>query len=199
MEQKVNFAKQTLSFEVGTGKDAKIFVKFKIKDKKNDILIYNIPLLTLMSIQIWTSRPKIPRVAIGSAQPIGLSKGIRTIVGFITANTENESLGNTLRRLLKNYKPVSASKLNINTDGIISIDQLDELEYLDQLPPCQINIYLSNPTTGYVFSKAIYGVVFNNEAHSVGIGAGMGAQYSFMASRIDPIIKEDISELIEEE
>lgn len=193
--QSVEFAKENLSFQVGTGKDAKVFVRFSVKEN-DKLLVYNIPLLTLNSIQIWTSKPKLPRYAMGSADPVGLSIGIRQISGFIVSTTENESLGTILRRMLKNYKPISASSLNLETDGLITIEQLDEMKYLDQLPPCSIHIYLSNPATGHVFSKAIYGVVFVNESHDIGRSATMGAQYSFMASNIGPIIKEEISERI---
>lgn len=195
--QKVEFAKDTLSFQVGTGKDAKIFIKFSVK-KDNDLLIYNIPLLNLNSIQIWTSKPKLPRYVMGSAQPVGVSNGIRQITGFITGTTENESIGTILRRQLANYKPISASSLSLDTDGIITIEQLDKLEYLDQLPPCSIHIYLFNPSTGKVFSKALYGVIFTNEGHSIGVSATMGAQYSFIASNIGAIIKEDVSEVVED-
>ena len=195
--QKVEFAKETLSFQVGTGKDAKIFIKFSVK-RDDDLLIYNIPLLQLNSIQIWTSKPKLPRYVMGSANPVGVSNGIRQITGFITGSTENESLGTILRRKLSFYQPVSASSLSLDTDGIITIEQLDKLEYLDQLPPCSIHIYLFNPTTGKVFSKAIYGVIFTNEGHDIGVSAMMGAQYSFIASNIGPIIKEEVSESIED-
>ena len=197
-KQRVEFAKDTLSFQVGTGKDAKIFIKFAVK-KDDQLLIYNIPLLQLSSIQIWTSKPKIPRYVMGSANPVGVSVGIRQITGYITATTENESLGHILRKKLQYYKPVSASNLSLDTDGLITINQLDNLEYLDQLPPCSIHIYLFNPTTGKVFSKAIYGVVFSNEGHDVGVSATMGAQYSFIASNIGPIQKEEESEYIEDQ
>lgn len=193
MAQRVKFAEDTLNFQVGTGKDAKIFIKFIVK-QNDKLLLYNIPLLTLNSIQIWTSKPKIPRWVMGNADPVGLSVGIRTISGFITASTENVSLGSMLRKALKEYHPVNASELNLDTEGIVTIDKLDEVRYLDQLPPCQINIYISNPTTGKVFSKAVYGVEFSNESHGIGTSANMGAQYSFVARDIAPIKLEEISE-----
>lgn len=192
-KQKVDFIKDNLSFQVGTGKDAKIFIKFALK-KDNEVLIYNIPLLTLNSIQIWSSKPKVPIYVMGSAQPKGLGQGVKQITGFIVTTTENESLGTILRRNLKNYRPVTASNLNLDTDGLITINQLDKLHYLDQLPPCSIHIYISNPTTGFVFSKGIYGVSFVSESHDVGRSPTMGAQYSFIAVDAGPIIKEDVSQ-----
>ncbi|MGL5717043.1 MAG: hypothetical protein ACRCX2_28765 [Paraclostridium sp.] len=193
MEQQVEFAKRPLSFKVGTGKDARIFIKF-IVDEEGEKNIYNIPLLTLNSLQVFTSRPKVPRYTFGSASPKGLSIGIKNVSGFITAVTPNQSLGKVIREKMKGYQPISANELNLDTDGIITIEELDKLRYLDQLPPCQINIYITHPDTKKVFSKAIYGVVFSNESHSIGGSEAMAEQYSFAAAETGPIRHEEVSD-----
>lgn len=190
MEQKFNLSKKVLSYQVGTGKDAKIFIKFSIEinGKKE---IYNIPLLTLNSIQLFTSQAKVPRHTFGSANPKGLSVGVKTYRGFITATTVNKSIGKMLREKLKDYKPVTADNLTLNTDGIVDIKNLDEIQYLDQLPPCQLMIFLNSPELKKTFSKMVYGVTFTNESHAV--SESIGEQYSFMASGIGPIKLEEIS------
>ncbi|MGL4998406.1 MAG: ribose-phosphate pyrophosphokinase [Cetobacterium sp.] len=193
MNQQMEIAKKPLSFKVGTGKDAKIFIKILVNEDGKDN-IYNVPLLTLNSIQVFSSRQKAPRYCFGSADPRGLSQGIRTVNGYITSTTLNESLGSLLRRVCKDYLPVEATDLNLDTDGIITIEELDKLRHLDQLPPCQINIYIKNPESHEVFSKTVYGVVFTNESHSIGTAATMGEQYSFGAADIGPIKHEEISQ-----
>ncbi|MGL5719138.1 ribose-phosphate pyrophosphokinase [Cetobacterium sp.] len=186
-------AKKPLSFKVGTGKDAKIFLKVIVEEdgEKN---YYNIPLLTLNSIQVFSTKAKVPRYTFGSPDPKGMSTGIRNVSGYITATTLNESIGSLVRDKLRNFKPVEASNLELDTDGYISITQLEDLRHLDQLPPSQINIYIKNPESNEIFSKTIYGVVFTNESHSIGGSATMGEQYSFGASDIGPIRHEEISE-----
>lgn len=191
-EEQLTFAKDVLAFKTGGGKDAKIFITFKVK-KNNELIVYNIPLLTLNSLQLWTSKPKIPRYVMGSAQPVGLSTGVRSISGHIVATTENESIGMILRDKLKDYKPIKAIDLNLDINGIVSIEKLDELRYLDELPPCQIQIFLSNPVTKKVYSKAVYGVTFSSESHALGTGASMIARYSFVATNISSIRKEEVS------
>jgi hypothetical protein len=196
-EQSVEFAKRPLSFKVGTGKDAKIFIKFVVNETVDGVEqknIYNIPMLNLNSIQVFTSKPKVPRYTFGSADPKGLSKGMRQVSGYITAVTPNQSLGKLIREKMKNYKPIEASNLNLDTDGIITIEELDKLQYLDQLPPCQINIYLTHPDTKKVFSQAVYGVVFSSEAHNIGNSAAMGEQYKFAAASIGVLKHESVSE-----
>lgn len=189
-KQQVEFSKKVLSYKVGTGKDAKIFIKF-IVDKDGKKEIYNIPLLTLISIQLFESQAKVPRHTFGSPDPTALSIGIKSYKGFLTATTLNESIGKKLRSKLKDYKPVEADNLTLNTDGIIDIKELDELEYLDQLPPCQLMVYFTQPETKKVFSKMIHGVTFTNESHS--IGGSMAEQYSFTATNGTPIRLEEIS------
>lgn len=188
----VAFSKKVLSYKVGTGKDAKIFIKF-IVDREGKKEIYNIPLLTLNSIQLFQSQAKVPRYAFGSPDPKGLSVGIKSYKGFITATTLNESIGKKLRDKLKDYEPVSGDDLTLNTDGIIDLKELDQLEYLDQLPPCQLMVFFNNPETKKVYSKMINGVVFTNESHS--IGSSMAEQYSFSAVSGTPIRLEEISNI----
>lgn len=192
-EHQLQIAKKPLAFKVGTGKDAKIFLKVIVEENgaKN---FYNIPLLTLNSIQVFSSKAKVPRYAFGSPDPRGLSTGIRNVSGYITATTLNESIGSIIRDKLKNYKPVEATEMDLNTDGYITVKSLEQLRHLDQLPPCQINIYIKNPESNEIFSKTIYGVVFTNESHSIGGSATMGEQYSFGASDIGPMRHEEISE-----
>lgn len=192
--QEFDFSKKVLSYQVGTGKDAKIFIKF-IVDRDGSKEIYNIPLITLNSIQLFSSQAKVPRHAFGSPDPKGLSVGIKSYSGFVTATTLNESIGKKLRNKLKYYQPVSADNLTLNTDGIIDIKQLDELQYLDQLPPCQLMLYMTNPETKKVFSKMVYGVTFTNESHST--GTSMSEQYSFVATDSSAITLEDISSVRE--
>ncbi|MGL6098603.1 MAG: ribose-phosphate pyrophosphokinase [Fusobacteriaceae bacterium] len=188
--QQFDFAKKVLSYQVGTGKDAKIFIKF-IVDREGKKEIYNIPLLTLNSIQLFSKQAKVPRHAFGSADPKGLSIGIKSYSGFITATTLNESIGKKIRRKLAWYKPVKADNLTLDTDGIIDLRQLDELQYLDQLPPCQLMLYMTSPETKKVFSKMVYGVTFTNESHST--GTAMSEQYSFVATDASAITLEEIS------
>lgn len=192
-QNQMEVAKKPLSFKVGTGKDAKVFIKVIVEEdgEKN---YYNIPLLTLNSIQVFSTKTKLPRYTFGSADPKGLSTGIRNVSGYITATTLNESIASIARDKLRNFKPVEANNLELDTDGYISITQLEDLRHLDQLPPCQINIYIKNPESNEIFSKTIYGVVFTNESHSIGGSATMGEQYSFGASDIGPIKHEKISE-----
>jgi hypothetical protein len=194
-QQSINYSEELFHFQCGTGKDAKIFVRFMLEED-GVVNLYNIPLLTLNSIQVFTSKPKIPRYVMGSSDPVALTEGIMNVSGYITATTPNETIGMIVRRMLKHYKPVKASNLEIDTDGIINIRELDELRHLDQLPLCQINIYISNPYSKKVFSKTIYGVAFNNESHTIGNSAAMLEQYSFMASSIGPIKLEELSETI---
>lgn len=194
-QQSVNYSEELFHFECGTGKDAKLFIRFMLEEN-GTVNVYNIPLLTINSIQVFTSKPKVPRYVMGSADPVALTEGITNVGGYITATTPNETIGMIIRRMLKHYKPVEAAKLEIDTDGIISIRELDELRHLDQLPLCQINIYISNPYSKKVFSKGIYGVAFNNESHTIGNSAAMLEQYSFMASSIGPIKLEELSEKI---
>lgn len=191
-KQEMDFSKKVLNYKVGTGKDAKIFIKF-IVDREGKKEIYNIPLLTLNSIQLFQSQAKVPRHAFGSPDPKGLSIGIKSYKGFITATTLNESIGKKLRDKLKDYVPVEADALTLNTDGIIDLEELEQLEYLDQLPPCQLMVFFTNPETKKVFSKMINGVVFTNESHS--IGSAMAEQYSFTAVSGSPIKLEEISNI----
>lgn len=194
-QQSVNFSEELFHFQVGTGKDAKIFIRFLVEED-GVINVYNIPLLTLNSIQVFTSKPKVPVFCIGDADPVGLGQGLTNLNGHITATTPNETIGMVIRRVLKDYKPVVAKNLDLNTDGIITLTALDKLKHLDQLPPCQINIYISNPYSKKVFSKSLNGVTFSTESHTIGNSASMLEQYSFIATSANPVRKEEISEKI---
>lgn len=191
-KHEVDFSKKVLSYQVGTGKDAKIFIKF-IVDRDGKKEIYNIPLLTLNSIQLFKSQAKAPRHCFGSPDPKGLSVGPKQYRGFVTATTLNESIGKMLRRKLKDYQPLTADNLTLDTDGVIDLKTLDQLEYLDQLPPCQLMVYMTNPETKKVFSLMVYGVTFTNESHST--GTSMSEQYSFIATDSGPITLQEISEV----
>lgn len=191
-QQKVSFAKQLYSYNAGTGKDAKIFIKFVVKENRVN-KIFNIPLRTLVSIQVFTSMPKEARYAFGSADPIGLSKGVRNIGGYVTATTTHETIGYAIKRQLKYYKPIEGSDLNLDANGIITLDELQGLRYLDELPPCDIKIFLTNPVTRKVYSRTIFGCVFSSSSHGIGNSAAMGEQYSFAAADISGFVKEEVS------
>lgn len=195
-QQSVPFAKTLYSYSAGTGKDAKIFIKFVVNENGVN-KIFHIPLLTLNSIQVFTSMPKEPRYVFGSADPVGLSKGARSVSGYITATTHNETIGNKIRRELKDYQPVEGSDLNLDVDGTITLDELDQLKHLDQLPPSDIKIFLTNPYTKKVYSKTIYGCVFSAESHGIGSSAAMTEQYSFAAAEIGLTKFEEISKKID--
>lgn len=191
--QSVDFAQKSLHFRCGSGKDAKIFIKFSIKEN-DKVNIYNIPLLTLNSIQLFTSKPKAARYCFGNPNPVGLSTGIRNVQGFITASVLNESIGARLRGILKNYKPVTADSLDLDIDGTLTIEELDKLTNLDQLPSCQINIFITNPETGRIYSKSVYGVVFTDESNSLGSSSTMLESFSFMAEDTNELKPEEISQ-----
>lgn len=191
-KQSVKFVERLFTYSAGTGKDARIFIKFMtIENGKK--YIYNIPLVTLSSIQVFTSKAKEPRYTMGNANPRKVTEGVRRVAGHLTAATFNETIGRKIRRELKNYQPIEASKLNLDTSGTITLDELDKLTYLDQLPPCDIRIFLTNPYTKKVYKRMIYGCTFNAESHSIGSGAAMGEQYSFIAMDLGGIIYDDIS------
>lgn len=196
-QQSVSFAKQLYSYSCGTGKDVKIYIKFAVNENGVN-KIFNIPLLTVNSLQVFTSMPKEPRYVFGNADPVGLSKGVRNVGGYITAVTLNQTIGHKIREELKDYQPVEGMDLNLDTNGIITLDELDNLRHLDQLPPCDIKIFLTNPMTKKVYSKTIYGCVFSSESHSIGNSATMMEQYSFAAAEIGKIVVENVSKIITE-
>lgn len=194
-QQSVPFAKQLYAYSAGTGKDVKIFIKFAVNENGVN-QVFNIPLLTAISMQIFSSMPKEPRYILGSADPVGVSKGARNVGGYLTAASFNKTIGHVIREKLKDYQPVEGVKLNLDTDGLITLDELDNLRHLDQLPPCDIKIFITNPITKKVYSKTIYGCVFTSESHSIGNSAAMGEQYSFAAAEIGPLVNEKISKII---
>jgi hypothetical protein len=195
MTQQVDFSKKVVHFQTGTGKDAKIFIRVAVNDT-DGTKYYNIPILTVNSLQVFSSRPKVPRYTLGSANPKGLSVGIRSVNGFMSATTLNESISSIIRKKIINYEPIEATNLTIDEDGYISLDAVDQLQYLDQLPPCQIIIYVANPATGHTYSKVINGVVFMNEESAVGNSAAFGENYSFIAQSTSELKYEDISKEI---
>lgn len=191
-QQSVSFAKQLYSYSAGTGKDAKIFIKFVVKENGVN-KVFNIPLITLVSIQLFTNTPKEARYVMGSPDPIGLSSGVRNVGGYITANTRTETIGYAIKKRLSDYQPVEGIDLNLDNNGLITLDQLDGLKYLDELPPCDIKIFLTNPITKQVYSKTIYGCVFSAASNNIGGSAAMGEQYSFAASHVSGLVKETVS------
>ena len=195
-QQSVSFAKQLYSYSAGTGKDAKVFIKFVVNENGVN-KIFNIPLLTLNSVQVFTSVPKEPRYVFGKADPVGLSKGVTSVGGYITAVTFNKTIGNKIREELKDYQPVEGMDLNLDINGMITLDELDHLRHLDELPPCDIKIFLTNPMTKKVYSKTIYGCVFVAESHSIGQSAYMGEQYSFAAATVGPMVLENVKKVNE--
>lgn len=195
-QQSVGFAKETMAFSCGTGKDARIYIKFVVKEDGIN-KIYNIPLLTVTAIQVFTSTPKEPRFIIGQADPIGLNDGNKQIAGTINAITSNETIGNRLRKVLKNYRPIEGKNLQLDTNGYITLKELDGLKHLDQLPPCDIVIYLTNPFTKRVHSKMIKGVTFSSESHTIGNSATMNERYSFFGIKTTNIKEEELSFEIE--
>lgn len=195
-QQRVEFAKQLYAYSAGTGKDAKIFIKFAVHDGGVN-KIFNIPLVTLNSVQIFTSVPKEPRYVFGNADPVGLSSGALNVGGYVTAVTFNKTIGAKLREELSAYQAIDATALNLDENGIITLEELDRLRYLDELPPCDIKIFLTNPMTKKVYSKTIYGCVFASESHSIGQSAYMAEQYSFAAANVGPLVLEDIKKTIE--
>jgi len=64
---------------------------------------------------------------------------------------------------------------------------------LDELPPCQIKLFITHPISKLVYSKAIVGVKFTSSGHSIGGSATMGEQYSFVAVAVTPIKLEKVS------
>ena len=196
-QQQLEFAESVLSFSVGTGKDAQIYIKFKKINEDGTTSYYNVPLVTLSSIQVFSSKPKMPRFVFGSADPVALSHGVRQVRGFVVSTVLNESVGMYLRKAIQNYQPISAAEAELDENGYISLNELDELRHLDQLPPVDINIFITNPTTGQVFSKAIYGVMFNEENYSIGSGATMGETFSFLAQEVGELQHQKISKAVE--
>lgn len=190
-QQSVSFAKPLYAYSAGTGKDAKIFIKFVVNENGIN-KVFNIPLVTLISVQVFSSKPKEPRYVFGSADPVGLSEGVRSVGGYITAVTHNQSIGHIIREHLKDYQPVEGADLNLDVSGLITLDELDGLKHLDELPPCDIKIFLTNPITKKVYSKTIYGCVFSSESHGIGNSAAMSEQYSFAAAEIGPLLKEEV-------
>lgn len=191
-QQHIEFAKQVYGYNCGTGKDAKIFIKFIVNENGVNKL-FNIPLLTLNSIQVFTATPKEQRYVFGKADAKGVSTGFRQVSGYITAYTFNETIGRIIRRHMKDYKPVEGEDLQLSTSGYITLKELDNLRHLDQLPPCDIIMFMTNPETRQVFTKTIYGCVFSNESHSIGNSAAMMEQYSFMAANIGAVKAESVS------
>ena len=189
---KLSVAKKLFGFRTGTGKDAKVFIKIAVKEN-GEKKIYNVPLLTLTSIQAFVSRPKVARRVMGTPNPIGLSKGIRTISGMMTSNVLNESLATKIKKLLKSYQPIEARNLSLDEENIITLEDTESLQYMDQLPPCDINVFITNPNTGKVFSKSIKGVVFKQNESATGSGPTIGESFSFVATDISPLKLEDIS------
>ena len=98
-----------------------------------------------------------------------------------------------VRKELKNYSPIEGSKLNLDTDGIIELSELDRLKHLDELPPCQIKLFITHPISKLVYSKSIVGVKFTSSGYSIGGSATMGEQYSFVAVAVTPIKLEKVS------
>ena len=161
-QQRVEFAKSMYGYNCGTGKDAKIFIKFVVNENGVNKL-FNIPLLTLNSIQVFTATPKEQRYIFGKADSKGVSKGFRQVSGFITAYTFNETIGRIIRRRLKEYRPIEAEDLELATSGYVTLKELEDLKHLDQLPPCDIVMFLTNPETKQVFTKTVYRCVFSND------------------------------------
>lgn len=192
-QQQVEFSDKILTFHAGNGKDASIYIKFKKLNDDGTMSFYNLPLTTVNSIQVFSSMPKKPIHVFGNADPVGISKGVRQVRGFITSTVMNESIGSRIRTIMKNYQPLSASELELDENGYISLAQLDTLTNLDQLPPCDINIFITNPLTGKVYSKAVYGVMFTEENHSIGRGATMGESFSFLAQETGELQYQKIS------
>ena len=183
IQQSIKITPEIRNYRVGTGKDCKLFINIsaEINGQKK---YFQIPLTTIVSLQLFTSTDKEPRYTFGSADPRGLTVGYKKVAGHLTAVTFNESLAEKVRKEMKNYQPVDGSKLNLDTAGIIELSELEKLTHLDQLPPCEIKL---------VYSKSIYGVKFTSSGHSIGGSATMGEQYSFVAVSVSPIKIEKVS------
>lgn len=192
IQQSIKITPEIRNYRVGTGKDCKLFINIsaEINGQKK---YFQIPLTTIVSLQLFTSTDKEPRYTFGSADPRGLTVGYKKVAGHLTAVTFNESLAEKVRKEMKNYQPVDGSKLNLDTAGIIELSELEKLTHLDQLPPCEIKFFIKEPVTKVVYSKSIYGVKFTSSGHSIGGSATMGEQYSFVAVSVSPIKIEKVS------
>ena len=191
-QQSVEIKKQIYNYAVGTGKDCKLFLTIAMEEKGKR-KYYQIPLTTIVSLQVFTSTEKEPRYTFGDPDPRGLTHGFKRISGHITAVVFNESIGERIRKELKNYSPVEGSKLNLDTDGVIELSELDRLKHLDELPPCQIKLFITHPISKLVYSKSIVGVKFTSSGYSIGGSATMGEQYSFVAVAVTPVKLEKVS------
>ena len=191
-QQSVNIAQQTYNYAVGTGKDCKLFLNIATEEKGKR-KFYRLPLTTIVSLQVFTSTEKQPRYVFGDPDPRGLTNGFKRVAGHLTAVVFNESLGEKVRKELKNYSPIEGSKLNLDTAGIIELSELDKLKHLDELPPCEIKMFIKHPVSKIVYSKSILGVQFTSSGHSIGGSATMGEQYSFVAVATTPIKIEKVS------
>ena len=191
-QQSVDIKQQIYNYAVGTGKDCKLFLNIALEENGKRKFYY-FPLTTIVSLQVFTSTEKEPRYVFGDPDPRGLTHGFKKISGFITSVVFNESLGARVRKELKNYSPVEGSKLNLDNAGIIELAELDKLKHLDELPPCEIKLFIKHPVTKIVYSKSIVGVKFTSSGYSIGSSATMGEQYSFMAMAVTPIKIEKVS------
>lgn len=195
-EQNVTFSKQIYNYSVTTGKDCKLFICV-VLEENGEKKYHNIPLTEIVSLQVFTSTAKETRYAFGNADPQGLTVGYTKVAGHLTAVVRNESLAEQVKKQIKNYKPVSGADLNLSISGAVTLDQLDNLKHLDQLPEFSIKLYVKSLTNKKVFSKTIYGCVFVSEASTIGGSAAMHEQYSFAAAALGPLRIEEVSSEID--
>ena len=191
-QQSIDFKQPIYNSAVGTGKDCKLFLNI-VTEENGAKKFYQLPLTTIVSLQVFTSNEKEPRWAFGSADPRGLTEGFKSIRGHLTSVVLNESIGARIRRMMKHYKPVDGSKLKLDTNGIIDLKELDSFQHMDQLPPCEIKMYFTNPVNKKVFSVSILGVKFTSSGYSIGGSATMGEQFSFEAVSRTEVKEETVS------
>jgi putative ribose-phosphate pyrophosphokinase len=190
-QQSVKYKEYVHNFAVGTGKDCKLFLNI-VTEENGAKKFYQLPLTTIVSIQVFTSNDKEPRWTFGSADPRGLTEGFKYIRGHLTSVVLNESIGARIRRMMKYYKPVDGSKLKLDTNGVIDLKELDSFQHMDQLPPCEIKMYFTNPVNKKVYSVSIIGVKFTSSGYSIGGSATMGEQFSFEAVARTEVKEEDV-------
>lgn len=191
-EQKVDFNKQIYNYSVTTGKDCKLFICIALEEN-GEKKYYNVPLTEIVALQAFTSTAKETRYAFGNADPVGLTVGNTKVAGQLTAVVRNESLAEQVKKQIKNYKPVAGSDLNLSVSGAVTLDDLERLKHLDQLPEFSIKLYVKSLTNKKVFSRTIYGCVFISEGSTIGGSAVMQEQYSFAASSIGSMRIEEVS------
>lgn len=124
---------------------------------------------SLQTITVSTARSMVAVRGIGSSEPLGFTRGVRTIAGTLI------------------FAIIDRSELQRIFNDLYKVDSMSGINFADALPPFDIHLTGENEGGGSM-AMAIKGVILSNTGTTISVDDLMQEEtFTYIAQSIDPL------------